>query len=51
MYMQMILLKYSEYYDLFPKEDRNEFLFRIFRHVLLGGEFNQVSQFILIPCR
>ena len=51
----MLLLKYNEYYDLYDEEERTEFLFRIFKHVILGGDPEQVcskimcTMLILVP--
>merc|ERR1719240_2611835 len=38
---ESILMEESELYDAFTKEDRKEFLFRIFSHVIFGGASNQ----------
>ena len=32
----------SDNYDIYTPEDRNEFLFRIMQHLVLGGPVNQV---------
>ena len=42
MYYQVVLGEES-YDSLYSNEERNEFLFRIFSHVVLGGPVNQVS--------
>ncbi|RKP21902.1 hypothetical protein ROZALSC1DRAFT_26731, partial [Rozella allomycis CSF55] len=34
---KMLLIEESENFDLFSHEDRDEFLFRIFKHLVLGG--------------
>lgn len=38
---EAILLEESELYDSFSKEERKEFLFRIFMHLIFGGASNQ----------
>ena len=38
----MLLLKYNDNYDLFDEDERSEFIFRIFQHVTLGGDTEQV---------
>ena len=40
---QMLLLKYNDNYDLFDDGERSEFIFRIFKHVVLGGDYDQVG--------
>lgn len=37
----MLCIEDSEYYDLFTESERNEFLFRLFKHVVIGGELVQ----------
>lgn len=39
----MLILKYNDNYDLFDDGERTEFLFRIFKHVVLGGDTEQVG--------
>ena len=39
----MLILKYNDNYDLFDEGERTEFLFRIFKHVVLGGDTDQVG--------
>lgn len=39
---QLLLLEDSEQYDVFSEEDRQELLFRVFKHLALGGPVNQV---------
>lgn len=36
-----MLLEDSDNYDTFSEEDRGQFLFRIFKHLTLGGPLNQ----------
>ena len=38
-----MVLGEESYDSLYSNEERNEFLFRIFSHVVLGGPVNQVS--------
>lgn len=38
---EAILMEESELYDTFTAQERNEFLFRIFSHVIFGGAQNQ----------
>jgi len=38
---EMLLMKDSEYYSTYPKGDRNELLFHIFKHLCLGGSMCQ----------
>jgi len=35
--LQMLLMPDSDNYDMFSAEERNEFLFLLFRHLCLGG--------------
>ena len=37
----MLCIPDSEYYDLFSESERNEFLFRLFKHIVIGGELVQ----------
>lgn len=39
-----MVLGEESYDSLYSNEERNEFLFRIFSHVVLGGPVNQVSR-------
>lgn len=43
---EAILMEESELYDAFSKEDRKEFLFRIFSHVIFGGASNQYEDHV-----
>jgi hypothetical protein len=43
---EAILMEESEIYDAFSKEDRKEFLFRIFMHVVFGGASNQYEDHV-----
>merc|ERR1712039_68907 len=38
---EIILMDESELYDAFSEQDRKEFLFKIFQHVVFGGASNQ----------
>lgn len=33
----MLLMPDSEHYDIYNESERNEFIFRLFRHLCLGG--------------
>ena len=35
--LQMLLLEDSDHYDVYSDSEREEFLFRLFKHVCLGG--------------
>ncbi|KAG9334264.1 hypothetical protein JZ751_008352, partial [Albula glossodonta] len=37
----MLLIEDSESYDVISRENRQEFLFRLFQHICLGGELVQ----------
>lgn len=37
----MMLTEESDYYDLFNEEEKNEFLFRLFKHFCIGGQVCQ----------
>lgn len=39
----MLLLEESDRYTEFSEEEKGEFLFRLFKHLQLGGRVNQVS--------
>ena len=39
----MLLMEDSDNYNLYNEKEKNEFLFKIFRHLVLGGPVNQVS--------
>merc|ERR1719463_945290 len=43
---EAILMEESELYDAFSREDRKEFLFRIFSHVIFGGASNQYEDHV-----
>jgi len=43
---EAILMEESELYDAFSREDRKEFLFRIFSHVVFGGASNQYEDHV-----
>ena len=38
----MLVLRYSEFIDLYSKEERMEFLFKIFENIVVGGEPDKV---------
>ena len=43
----MLLLEDSDHYDIYSDTERDEFLFRLFKHVCLGGavcQFEDVVQ-------
>ena len=40
---KMFLMDDSDNYEVYSEEDRTEFLFRIFKHICLGGSVCQVS--------
>ena len=39
----MLILRYSEFIDLYSKEERQEFLFRIFKHICISGDYEKVN--------
>ena len=41
--LQMLLVEDSDHYSMFSEGDREEFIFRLFKHIQLGGRVNQVS--------
>jgi len=43
---EAILMEESELYDTFSQEDRQEFLYRIFSHVVFGGAQNQYEDHV-----
>merc|ERR1712070_1181539 len=43
---ESILMEESELYDAFSRDDRKEFLFRIFSHVVFGGASNQYEDHV-----
>lgn len=40
----MICVEDSEFYNLYNQKDREEFLFRLFKHIVIGGELVQPSE-------
>ena len=40
---KMLLLDDSDHYEVYSEKDRSEFLFRIFKHICLGGSVCQVN--------
>ena len=53
----MLVLRYSEFIDLYSKEERMEFLFKIFENIVVGGEPDKVyckhctCKLASFPCR
>eukprot|EP00439_Symbiodinium_sp_Y106_P075280 s331_g14.t2 len=43
---EAILMEESELYDTFSEQDRREFLFRIFQHLIFGGASNQYEDHV-----
>ncbi|CAI2175479.1 17558_t:CDS:2 [Funneliformis geosporum] len=43
---QLLLLANSINYDIFSKNDRNEFMFKIFKSICLGGDICQFEDFV-----
>ncbi|XP_030638852.1 cilia- and flagella-associated protein 300 [Chanos chanos] len=43
---KMLLEEDSENFNVIPSEDRQEFLFRLFKHICVGGELNQYEDVI-----
>ena len=43
---EALLVPESENYQAFPQELRNEFLFKVFQHLALGGSVCQYEDFI-----
>jgi len=43
---EAILMEESELYDTFTEQDRKEFLFRIFSHLIFGGASNQYDDHV-----
>jgi hypothetical protein len=39
----MHLMEESDHYDVFSEKEKEEFLFRIFKHLCLGGDICQVT--------
>ena len=39
----MVISEESNFYDLFESSEREEFIFKIFKHICLGGPVCQVS--------
>lgn len=44
--LQVLLLEDSDHYDIFSESDREEFLFRLFSHICLGGSVCQFEDTI-----
>lgn len=40
--LQILLQEDSDHYDTYTSADRSEFIFRLFKHLVLGGPVNQV---------
>ena len=43
---KVLLLEESENYDIYSDKERNEFIFRLFKHVAIGGEVCQYEDII-----
>jgi len=43
---EALIMEESELYDTFSEADRKEFLFHIFRNVMIGGQLNQYEDYI-----
>ncbi|VUZ38672.1 unnamed protein product [Hymenolepis diminuta] len=41
---RMLCVEDSEFYNLYDQKDREEFLFRLFKHIVIGGELVQPSE-------
>ncbi|KAL5968851.1 hypothetical protein TSMEX_003405, partial [Taenia solium] len=39
-----LCIRDSEFYDLFTETEREEFLFRLFKHIVIGGELSQPNE-------
>lgn len=48
-YVQSLLVEGSDHYDVFSEAERSEFIFRLFKHLQLGGRVNQVCTPIAPP--
>ena len=44
----MHLMEESDHYDVFSESEKDEFIFRIFKHLCLGGDICQVRVKCLI---
>jgi hypothetical protein len=42
--LQTLIQEDSELYSVFSESDRQEFIFRLFKHLQLGGRVNQVGK-------
>lgn len=42
----MLLMPESDHFDLYSEVERNEFIFRLFRHLCLGGDVCQYEDSI-----
>ena len=45
-FREAVLMEESEHWDLLPQEVRDEFLFRVFQHLEIGGGMNQYEDYI-----
>jgi hypothetical protein len=41
----MHLMEESDHYDLFSENEKKEFIFQIFKHICLGGDICQVTNY------
>ncbi|VDO11411.1 unnamed protein product [Rodentolepis nana] len=41
---RMLCIEGSEFYNLYSEKERAEFLFRLFKHIVIGGELVQPSE-------
>ncbi|VDK33889.1 unnamed protein product [Taenia asiatica] len=39
-----LCIRESEFYNLFTRTEREEFLFRLFKHIVIGGELSQPNE-------
>ena len=40
-FIQMLLLEESDNYEIYSDQERNEFIFRLFKHICIGGHVCQ----------
>ena len=38
----MLMLEYSDFWDVYSEDERKEFLFQIFKNLLLCGDYDKV---------
>ena len=46
----MFIQEESDHYDLYSEEERQQFLFQVFKHIALGGPVNQVYMYASHDC-